>query len=262
VTRALVVVALFVAGLCAPRLAHAVGPTAALAEAQAHFAAGEYAEVAPLAEPITQDETLPRADRAEAWRLIGLSYFFLGRADDADRALVEFLKLEPDAHLDPSLVPPDGVAFFEGVRARHAGELRRYRPRPKRSSVVVALIPPAGQFENGQKAKGWALGVTEGLLLATNVTTYFILKDMCNANDGTCGDACDPSKESCASKDATATARTLQTVNLASGVLLIGVVVYGSIDGYLGWKKEGERLEGLSVAPTQGGATVGYSGSF
>jgi hypothetical protein len=260
----LLLVALIVCLCALPRAAAAAGPAAALAQAQAHFVAGEYGQVVLLCEPLTADETLARADRAEAWRLLGLAYFFLGRHAEAESALVEFLKLEPDAHLDPALVPPEGVSFFEGVRARHAGELRKHRPKPKRPSVVVALIPAVAQFENEEPVKGWAIGVSGGLLLATNVTTYVMLKDMCSAPDGTCGEPCDPLREDCADKDDPGRARTLRTVNIVSGALLLGVMVYGAVDGYLGWRRRGEALVGVSLSPDPGGggASIVWTGRF
>ncbi len=213
-----------------------------LNEAQARFNAGEYDSVLRLAGPLLDDETLPRADRAEALRLYGLALYFQNRHDEADAALFEFLKLEPEARLDPTLVPPEGIAFFEGVRARHAGELAAYRPRPRRRGhVLVSLIPVAGQFQNGERGKGWALGVTEGLLLATHVTTYFMLVEACDKVTGVCEDE--------------GVARSLRTVNIVAGVALVGVAIYGVADGYLGWKRREADFEGGGG----GSLTIGVS---
>lgn len=219
-----------------------------LGEAQARFNAAEYEEVIRLCTPLLDDETLPAADRAEVFRLLGLSRFFVGDRDGADEALLAYLKLEPDARLDPATVPPDGIAFFEGVRARHATELARLRPRPRRRGhVIVSLLPPFGQFQNEEPAKGWAFGVAEGLLLTVNVTTYVMLRRACSEVDLTCDDA--------------DTADALRTVNLVSGGLFVGMVLYGAWDGYRTFRRR-ERALDVDVALGSGGGVLSVATSF
>lgn len=223
-----------------------------LVRAQAHLQAAEYQDAARIAGTVARDATAARPVRAEAWRLYGLALFHLGLAQEAEGAFLEYLKLEPDAHLDPALHAPEAVLFLEDVRARHAGELAKYRPRPSRTRyAALNLLPPWGQFQNQQPIKGWAVGITEFLLLATNVTTYAILRSRCSTTDGTCGD--DPEA-----------ARTLRTVNLVSGALLVGVVIYGVVDGYLVYRRlrREESPYQVGVAPTSGGAIVVFSWGF
>jgi tetratricopeptide (TPR) repeat protein len=229
--------------LLVPAAAHAQGYVSSIARAQAHFNAGEHAEAAGILEPLFDDETLPRADRAETYRLYGLSLFFLGRRDEADAMLFEFLKLEPEARLDPALVPPDGIAFFEGVRSRHASELRAYRKKPKRRHVIVSFLPPFGQFQNDEDGKAWSFATIELLLLATHVTTYFILEDQCH-EDFTCDD--------------TGNANTLKTVNLVSGVAFLATVAYGAYDGYSGFRRR-SAIERMAFTPAKGGGMLGFS---
>jgi len=236
----------------APGAAHAGGAIGALGEAQASFNAGDYYKAAELVAPLLDEESISRADRATALRLYGLALYFLGKRDDADAALLEYLKLEPEAHLDPALVPPDGIAFFEDVRSRHAVELRRYKPRPRwRDSAVVSVIPLFGQLQNGDKAKGWALIATEGILAVTTVTTYVMFRRLCdNGLGGTCSDE--------------GTAKAARTVNLVSGGLLLGVVVYGVIDGAYGYGRRKQAFEaanfGLGVG--EGSVALTWSGTF
>jgi hypothetical protein len=239
--------------------AHAAGAIGALSEAQARLNAGDYYEARELTAPLLEDESLARADRAEALRLHGLASFFLGDRATAEASLLEFLELEPEAHLDPALVPPVGIAFFEDVRNRHWAEIARFLPRPKRRGHwAVNLIPPFGQFQNGDRGKGWALLTTEVLLGATAVTTYVILRRDCS------GPSCaDPAAD-----------RTLQTVNLTSCGLLAGVWIYGVIDGYVGWRRREAALGGAatvqaSAAPPSftlgvavGGARLLWTGRF
>jgi hypothetical protein len=224
-------------------------PSERLAEAQARFGAGDHATAAAMAGPLTQDPAVPRAVRAEALRVYGLSLFFLDLRADAELALVAYLELEPDAHLDPAQVPPEALVFFEDVRARHAGVVAKARPRARRfHSPWLALLPPWGQFQNGDSTKGWIIGVAEVVLLAANVTTFAMLSSMCDDADKTCSDA--------------ENARALKTVNLVSGAALIATVAYGIIDGLVGYRKPDPERATFTIAPTEGGAAVVLSWGF
>jgi hypothetical protein len=229
-------------------------PEAMLRVAQAHLAAGQFEDAVRLAVPLGRDTRLGRADRAEAWRVAGLALFQLGRRDSADAAFFEYLKLEPEAHLDPNLNSAEVVLFLEEVRARHAGELARYKHRPrKRRVAALNLLPPWGQFQNDQQVKAWSLGVVEGALLVTNIGSWLILDSMCDPADGTCGDSADA-------------ARAWQKVNIASGVLLIGAVAYGIVDGF--WvhrrltREEEMGYSEVGFVPTERGGVVVFSGRF
>jgi hypothetical protein len=247
--------------VAAVSVAHAAGAIGSLSEAQARLNAGDYYEARELTAPLLEDESLARADRAEALRLNGLAAFFLGDRAAAEASLLAFLELEPEAHLDPALVPPVGIAFFEDVRNRHWAEISQFLPRPKRRGHwAVNLIPPFGQFQNGDRGKGWALLTTELLLGATAVTTYVILRQDCS------GSSCkDPGSD-----------RSLRTVNLTSCGLLAGVWIYGMIDGYVGWRRREAALGGAATvqafAPApgpafglgvaEGGAQLVWTGRF
>ncbi|MEZ4400236.1 MAG: hypothetical protein R3B06_09465 [Kofleriaceae bacterium] len=185
--------------------------TAATAAAQAD----DWATVARLAGAVADDPATGKSDRGEAHRLLGLAALAAQAPADAEAHFLAYLKLELDGRLDPALYPPETIAFFEDVRARHSAELKALRPRPKRSLLLNAL-PPAGQFQNRERTKGWTLGIAGGTALAANVGTYAMLRSWCDA-DGTCAHA--------------STARVLRTVNLVTGAAAIGLYVYGVIDG-------------------------------
>jgi hypothetical protein len=210
---------------------------AVLADAQARLAEAAYAEAAALAGRVAAAD-VPVAYRAEAARVRGLSLFFTGDRGGAEAALLQYLRLVPDAHLDPALVAPDAVVFFEEVRTRHAGELLVLRPRPERRRYwVLNLLPPFGQFQNGDRVRGWVLAGAEVALLAANVTTYVLLRSSC-AGDLTCGG--DPS-----------TNRTLQTINVASGIVLAATWAVGVVDGFIGYKREQDQHRWqVGVVPT------------
>ena len=230
----------------APTRTTAVRPdaTASLRAANQALVDGDWERAAALIAALDVDR-LVGADRAEAHRILGVAAFFLGRLADAERELLAYMSRDLDARLDPSVTPPEAVTFFEDVRARHAAELRALRPKPKRSGAIN-LLPPLGQFQNGERTKGWIIAGTGVALLATNVGSYVALRQWCDEGDGTCssGDR----------------ARRMRVVNLVSGVGFVATYLYGVIDGYVGFRRR--RGPEIHVAPTPSGAAVFLSGDF
>ncbi len=223
---------------------------------------GDYARAAELAGPIASRSVgVDKQDRAEAWRIYGLALFFLDRRGQAETALLEYLKLDVDAHLDPSLVPPEAIVFFEDIRSRHSAELRKYRPVPKTTArtFLKNLLPPWGQFQNRHHGRGWFIGVSETVLLGVHLTSFFVLRSWCDSLTGTCvnGDV-----------DHTSAARKLRTLNLVAGVALIGVYTYGVVDGLINYRRLRRRRKptppsmSVGVVPTQSGAYLSVVGRF
>lgn len=225
--------------------------SAALSSAQDALVDGDYDKVIDLVSPITGPT---KADRAEAQRLLGLAYYFLGDIDRAEQAFLAYLKLDLDGRLDPALVPPEALTFFEDVRSRHAAELRAMRPRQKRYRVLN-LVPVYGQIQNGETTKGIVIGGLEFALAATNVTTYMVLRSWCKRDGFTCESGGD---------DVPQSARRLRLANYMSGLALIGVYVYGVWDAFRGHRRRGrERAEPVVTAePVDGGVVFGASMSF
>jgi hypothetical protein len=225
-------------------------PTEALAEANAAATAGDWEAVHRHVAPLLPGVSLGKGDQAEAHRLAGLAAYFLHRLADAERELLAYLKLDVDARLDPAVVPPEAVTFFEDVRARHGAELRALRPRPSRRHFMLNFLPPAGQFQNGHRIKGWL--IASGLLAftATNLTTYLVLKDWCDSDHS----LCEPG-----GSDRGTTARNLRVVNIATGIGAIALYAYGVIDGIRHYRK---RSALLRLESTNGGAMLLLSGQF
>lgn len=227
-------------------------PSAATLLIQAGNAAdqGDWPTVIARATPVARDPRQRAADRAEAHRLLGLAAYAQGRLDDADRELFAYLRLDLDGHLDPHLYPPETVAYFESVRARHAGELRALRPRPART-VLLNFLPPFGQFQNGHRTKGWIIAGVGGGLLAANLATYAIVRRWCDEDDGTC---------EVDGRSRRPTADTLLDINHVAGVAAIAVYAYGVIDGFRHYR----RRPALIVTPPAAGegAVLGLAGRF
>jgi hypothetical protein len=242
-------VAVRLAAIALVALAHiaaaqpSIDPASALREANGAATAGDWAKVAALAAPETVAPNA--ADRAEAFRLHGLAEFFGGDRAIAERDFVAYLRLDRDGHLDPALYPPDAINFFNEVRARHAPELRR---PPKRYAVVAAL-PVFAQLQNGDRTKAWVLAGAIGAFAATNIATYFVLRSWCNDS----GDTCDAS-----GKNHFTAAHHLEVVNVASGIALIGALLYGVYDGVSGYRARSQ----LYIAPETNGAMVGFTARF
>jgi len=229
------VVVAFVVALAAP--AHAQGPSMRgaagnIEEAQGALASGDYARAALLAEAVVGEQRRSTSDRAEGYRVLGLARFFLGDRIGAKSAFLGYVRLEPEAHLDPALVPPEAIVILEEVRAERAAELAAARPRPKRKRALN-LLPPFGQFQNQQPEKGFIVGGLLVSLLVTNVTTWAVLQSWCQ-DDQTC-----PGHQD--------SAEVLRTVNLAAAAGLAVVYGYGVVDGF-SVMQQLERREAISVA--------------
>lgn len=222
---------------------------ARLDEAARALAAGDYVGAETATRPLLAAPTLLRAERAEAYRLHGLALYFQNRQAEAEAAFRQYLTLEPDAHLDPALYPPEAVVFFESVRARHRGAVIIAKPPARRRrNGMLNLVPPLGQIQNGDTAKAWIIGGAELVLLGANIATYAMLSSSCKGSDLTCDR--DPS-----------TSRALRTVNLVSGGLFLAVYAYGVIDGYVvgGKLSSRERALRTAVVPVPGGAVFGVA---
>jgi hypothetical protein len=214
--------------------------------------AGDWQRVASYVQPLLARQ-LERTDLAEAHRLAGIAALFAQPPDHAvaEQHFVAYLRIDLDAHLDPALYPPEVVNFFNDVRARHAAELKALRPKGKRYAVL-AVLPPFAQFQNGDKAKGIVVGSLLGAFLATNVSTYFVLRSWCThvslggKESSTCDDNTDHAH----------TAATLRGLNMAAGVGLILTYAYGVYDGIRGYRRESRERALVPYASTSNGMSV------
>lgn len=195
---------------------------ATLEQAQLALEDGDFAKAVELTDRVLAGQ-LEGDALARAWRVRGLALFYAGRQGEAAPAFLEYLKLDVDARLDPAFHTPEAVAFFEKVRTDNAVELAKYRPEPDQRRLIVALLPPFGQFQNKQPTKAWVLAGLEVGLLATNLTALALVSRWCES-DGTCGSRTDDAK-------------TARVVLLASGWTLAAVIAYGMVDGVIGYRR-------------------------
>jgi hypothetical protein len=232
-TRAVVVLSLVLVGVSVR--AQPTDPSSALRAANTAAAEGDWDRVRAVVDSLLAS-SLDRADLAEAHRLAGIAAV-LGqpsRRDLAEHHFLEYLRIDLDGHLDPALYPPEVTQFFADVRARHASELRARRPKAKRYASL-SLLPPLGQFQNGERTKGIVIGSLLGTFLVANVASYLVLRSWCSEADLTCD----------ATKDRTSSAETLRRVNITAGVGLIITYLYGVYDGVRGYRRS--RRESVLV---------------
>ncbi len=124
----------------------ATDPTEQLHLAQATFQYGDYAGATRILDVLTQARNLERTqDQIEAYRLLGLSRFFLNQLEPSVHAFVELLSLDPDFQLDPLYVPPQAVAFFETVRRNNKDLLDPIRLRRRATQEATAQEEAARQ---------------------------------------------------------------------------------------------------------------------
>ena len=156
-------------------------PADALKRARDEFDFGNYERVVerlrPLVEALELSRELPeKADRLEALRVYGIACTLTGRRTAAEGAFLLLLREEPSTALDPALVRPEAVAFFNEVRARHRAELlAAYRKNRRPYYWALDVLPLVGQIQNRQWKKAILFGALELALFATDVTTGTLL---------------------------------------------------------------------------------------
>jgi len=265
-----------------------------LRRAAARFEFGAWAEAAGIVQQFLSAHPTPaEADAVVAYRILGISEWHLGDKAHARSAFVALLSEDPDFKLDPFLVPPPIVEFLEEVRREHeptlgplrdqkrmlreqerlADEARRRllaeeRARTGPPSKVIRLqervyalnwLPfGAGQFQNGQTAKGTAFAAGELALGAINVAAILVHDQLINDP----GNRCLPSQAGCEPTGYTASARSrlrvVDAIKYTSAGLfwaLYGLGVYDAHRNYV------PRIE-TEITPREAGVIVSLRWSY
>ncbi|GAC1558570.1 MAG: hypothetical protein NVS2B9_20610 [Myxococcales bacterium] len=93
-----------------------VSPVEAVSRARRYFDYGDYPAVSRILGRLDVSEIESPELRMNAYRLLGLSFFYQGKRADAYRAFLELLYLDPDFQMDPFYVPPAAAEAFNEVR--------------------------------------------------------------------------------------------------------------------------------------------------
>jgi hypothetical protein len=280
----------------APAVVHhlaleASNPADELERGAVAFARGEYARTIEIIKPLLYPE--PRLQQegriAQAHRMLGVAHLFERQNSEAAEEFRKLLQLRPDYRMDPLLDPSMVVDFFNNILKQQEAALaelarkrkeaddeearRRRAPvvverRVARNSFAVSFLPfGAGQFQNGQRAKGWMFLTAESVFGAVSVaalTTNFALYGVrprlgCTAAPaGTTTDpdnGCLPGLVPNSDRDRS---QLILKVQLVSGVLFFATAIWGVVDAVVNFRPEIELpLTPPPAPPAPSGVRLG-----
>lgn len=108
--------------------------------------------------------------------ILGLVAYNRGDLSEARRQFISALQLSPDLTLDPLLISPKIVEYFEEVRSDVAASDAPFEETPARYVVMQdrridgalrsMIVPGWGQFYKGHQVKGWAVASLFGATVA------------------------------------------------------------------------------------------------
>jgi hypothetical protein len=211
----------------------------ALERARAAYEYGDMEMVVDSARVVAEGRAHPSpAQRVQALRLLGIGLFLTGRPEGAETAFFDLLRQRPEAKLDPTHTRPDVVAFFETVRSHHSEEIRQAAERSRPSKhLLLAFLPPVGQFQNGDRARGFTLAAFEVMSLGLAIGTYVQLKKWVKESNQTFGTH-------------TQDAQTLKVVNNVAVGLFAASVIYGVVDALANFSHHDEEPPLASISPS------------
>jgi hypothetical protein len=203
-------------------LALALAAPPELKRAKDRFDFGAYADAAgTLRQLLAGAHNLTQQEQLDAYRMLGIAEYQLGDKRAARAAFVNLLSVEPDYALDAFLVPPPIVDFFDGVKREHEAALAPLRDRRRELAEQQRLAdearrrllaeelartgPPtkivrveqrvylfnwlplgAGQFQNGERAKGTAIAVGQLVLGLVNIAAIVVHNQVADDRTRTC----------------------------------------------------------------------------
>ena len=267
-------------------------PDANLKRARDRFEFGAWADAAASIHAWVAEHPEPSGPEAiDAYRMLGISEFHLGNIAESREAFVGLLSQDPDYTLDPFLVPPPVVEFFDRVKKEHEPALIPLRERKRALAEQQRLAdearrrliaeeqarsgPPtrimrveerhyafnwmpfgSGQFQNGHKAKGTAIAAAQLALGATNLAAILIHNQIADDRSRRCS----PSQAAgCSRPPYTDSDRDLleriDVLKYASAALFWGVYAFGVYDAHRFYVP---RIE-TEIGPSRAGVKVGWS---
>lgn len=133
----------------------------------------------------------------EVHTMLGLILYARNEPLEAREQFQAALSLAPSLELDPLLVSPKTLEFFEGIKTEFAVEGGAARPPvvryvrvrdPRPAATVRSLVLPGwGQLYKGERVKGWALvglwGATAGGAVTAHVLRSQAHADYLDATD-------------------------------------------------------------------------------
>ncbi len=259
-----------------------ISPGDVLKQASAEALQGNHQKVVDLLYPMLYptSQMATRTQEIEAHRLLGTAYWFLGRRVEAAQEFTAILNLNPEFQLDPLVVPPGLISFFEKVRRDLSSRLeeirrrrqeeerrRRMEEERRRREQMRRLMKEApvmhetvtirehififnffpfgvGQFQNGQSSKGWVLAMTQLLAAGVSLGSWYYLQY--RYPDGL------------VPHDEVSLARTIQYVQVGSGVVFWGLWALSAADALWNYTPTSKSVKKkivpkIAISPANGG---------
>ncbi|MBA2663456.1 MAG: hypothetical protein H0U74_14305 [Bradymonadaceae bacterium] len=186
-------------------------PNERVAMARRAFNNSDFDILRPLLEPLLEPHAIidDALERLDARQLLALGLFFEAQqVPDASRRrallssarghFLDILREQPEFILDPLIYPASVVEIFESVRQDNETELRNiiaarnadalsttrsdlqmlYIEREvQQHSLALNFFPfGIGQFQNNSSVKGTLFAVSQGLALALNIASYWMIE--------------------------------------------------------------------------------------
>ena len=219
--------------------AHAA-PSDDLDAGKAAFRTGQYQKALPILNALLYPPPPKLArpeDLTDAYVALGVCRFETGDTSGAKREFEQALTIDPNSRIDPLIVTdPTAIQAFnetkldlkkrmdEDAERKRKADLAKIRASLigfEQHQFTLNFVPfGVGQFQNKDNAKGVFFAATEGAALVASasiwgylVNKYGIRSTHVPLEDGP-------------------NVRFLQQVEIGTGVLFIGLWVYGAIDSY------------------------------
>jgi hypothetical protein len=249
------------------------------------FGRAEYKRAIEILHPLLYPEVLldSEGEVVQAHRMLGVAHLFQSQPEEAKREFHKLLELRPDYRFDPLLDPQQVVDAFNAVVKEEETEISAIELRRKHRDAEVAarlqrearLHPPAttlvyyerhsyllsfvpfgaGQFQNGQRRKGWLFFGVETALAAISVgalTTNFALYGAnpyrkCAPPPGTVIVGPCPAADIDHSQEDSS--RTLLRLQVVSGGLFFVAALWGVVDAVRHYQRDVLMTEPVAPAP-------------
>ncbi|HVU53395.1 MAG TPA: hypothetical protein VHL80_22075 [Polyangia bacterium] len=255
------------------------------------FARGEYGRAVQLLRPLVYPDVRleTEGEVVQAHRMLGVASLFENDPESARREFRKLLELRPDYRFDPLLDPKLVVDFFnvvvkeeeaelasiEAKRRRREEELlarqRREAERLRAQQAIVLrydhhpyavnFIPfGAGQFQNGQRRKGWAFLGAESILAGASAAAFvtnFALFGVAPHRRCTVPQATDANglPQMCPSTDVDRSDEKLSTnllrAQVVTGGLFWAVAIWGVVDALRHYESD------VLITPAPNGLAAG-----
>ena len=253
------------------------------------FLRGEYERAISVLHPLVYPDLRldSENDVIQVHRMLGVAYLFENHPAEARGEFRKLLELAPDFRFDPLLNPPRVVEFFnevvraqraelgdiearlkriEAEQSRHDGEI--LERRVERRSYVLNFVPfGAGQFQNGQRKKGWMFLGIEGTLAATSIAAFatnfalygvrperHCLDDVMPQPSGASG-ICPANRIDRSDENLS---RNLTRLQVVTGALFFATAIWGAVDAVRGFQDSvviEETYVPRPTGPARGGAS-------